>query len=61
MVRINGVELQPKGVLGGQNEFSVQTISSGIPAAAITIEFDAQSATNDKGYRVDDIKLVGTK
>ncbi|WP_313367090.1 fimbrillin family protein [Sphingobacterium mizutaii] len=60
-VRINGVELQPKGVLGGQNEFSVQTISSGIPAAAITIEFDAQSATNDKGYRVDDIKLVGTK
>ena len=60
-VRINGIELQPKGVLGGQNEFSVQTISSGIPAAAITIEFDAQSATNDKGYRVDDIKLVGTK
>ncbi len=60
-VRINGVELQPKGVLGGQNEFSVQTINSGIPAAAITIEFDAQSANNKNGYRVDDIKLVGTK
>lgn len=60
-VRINGIELQPKGVLGDQNEYSVLTISSGIPAAAITIEFEANSATNDGGYRVDDIKLVGTK
>ncbi len=60
-VRINGVELQPKGKLGNQHEFSVQTINSGIPAAAITIEFDAPATTNKNGYRVDDIKLVGTK
>lgn len=60
-VKVNGQELQQTGVLGGQNSFSTQTINTGIPAAPITIEFDAISALNEGGYRIDNIKLVGTK
>lgn len=60
-VKINGQEMQQPGVLGGQNSFSTQTINTGIPAAPITIEFDAISALNEGGYRIDNIKLVGTK
>jgi len=59
-VRVNGVDKTVSGALGSQNQFVTQTISD-LPAGTLTIEFEGLTAENKAGYRVDNIKLVGTK
>lgn len=59
-VRVNGVLMTPTGTLGGQNEFSVIELDNVADADAIKLEFVADAALNTDGYRIDDIKIVGT-
>jgi len=62
-VRVNGVELAvPTGVLGAEaNTFSTIDISGIANSNSITLEFYSKETDNTNGYRIDDIKLVGTK
>lgn len=60
-VRVNGVEKAVTGTLGSSNTFSTYTIEGIDASNQLTIEFYASNTENEAGYRLDNIKLVGTK
>ncbi|WP_149526857.1 fimbrillin family protein [Sphingobacterium hotanense] len=60
-VKINGVDYPTSGTLGGQNQFSEVAINGIASAANLTVEISAQAAENKAGYRIDNIKIFGTK
>lgn len=62
-VRVNGIELAvPKGVLEAEaNTYATIDISEIAHSNRITLEFYSTETGNTNGYRIDDIKLVGTK
>ncbi|MFD2966331.1 fimbrillin family protein [Sphingobacterium bambusae] len=60
-VRVNGVEKSVTGALGTSNTYSSYTIEDIAASNTLTVEFYANSAENEAGYRLDNIKLVGTK
>ena len=60
-VKINGVDYPTSGTLGGQNQFSEVAINGIASAENLTVEISAQAAENKAGYRIDNIKIFGTK
>jgi len=60
-VNINGVNYPTSGTLGGQNQFSEVAIDGIASAENLTVEVSAQAAENKTGYRIDNIKIFGTK
>ncbi len=62
-VRVNGQELTvPAGSVATSNTYVVVNIDAGIPTGnSLTLEFSATDTENTAGYRIDNIKLVGTK
>ncbi|MCC8035404.1 MAG: hypothetical protein LIO77_05660, partial [Rikenellaceae bacterium] len=60
IVKCNGVEVTlPSVTLGTSNTFS--TISASIPDGTTTVEFITTPTSNTIGYRLDNIKITGTK
>lgn len=61
-VSINGVDKTVIATLGAtSNTFSTLTTEVIAPSDQLTIEFSSTATDNQAGYRVDNIKLVGTK
>lgn len=60
-IRVNNVEKQVTGTLGAGNAYSTITIEDIAPSDQLTIEFSATTEENTVGYRLDNVKLVGTK
>lgn len=62
-VRVNGVELAvPAGTLSDKaNTYSTINISEIANSNTLTLEFYTTGTENKSGYRLDNIKLVGTK
>lgn len=62
-VKVNGQEMTttPNGNLGAQHEFTTIQVNSAVPTGNLTIEFSADASVNKAGYRLDNIKLLGTK
>ncbi|MCC8187559.1 MAG: fimbrillin family protein [Bacteroides sp.] len=60
MVKCNDSDVTvPTGTLGASNEFSQVTFS--IPDGTTTVEFYTTSTSNTIGYRLDNIKITGSK
>ncbi|WP_166332201.1 fimbrillin family protein [Sphingobacterium chungjuense] len=60
-VSVNGVDKTVTGTLGASNTFSTYMIEGIAASDLVTIEFSTTANDNTAGYRVDNIKLVGTK
>ena len=60
-VSVNGVDKTVTGTLGASNTYSTYTIEGIAASDQLTIEFSTTSADNTAGYRVDNIKVAGTK
>ncbi|ERJ57203.1 fimbrillin family protein [Sphingobacterium paucimobilis] len=62
-VRANGQELTvPAGSIATSNTYVAVNIDAGIPTGnSLTLEFSTTNTENTVGYRIDNIKLVGTK
>ncbi|MCL1674253.1 fimbrillin family protein [Elizabethkingia meningoseptica] len=61
-VRVNGVEQTlPAGTISAQNTYVPVNLSGIANSNNLTIEFYALGADNKAGYRVDNVKVLGTK
>ena len=61
-VKVNGVALTiPAGTFEKTNAFATIVLDGIAAANSLTVEFEANATDNEAGYRVDNIKLVGTK
>lgn len=60
-VRVNGVDQSITGTLGTSNTYSTYTIEGIASSNILTVEFFANDAENTAGYRLDNVKILGTK
>lgn len=60
-IKVNGITHRASGELGDQNKFSNHKISGIAAADDIVLEISSSSTLNKRGYRIDNIKLEGTK
>lgn len=60
-VRVNGVEKTINGTLDAQNTYSTIQIENINASNSLTIEFDVPAASNSVGFRLDNVKVLGTK
>ena len=60
-IKVNGKAYPLSGATGASNEFSSQTITGIADADAIVLEVSSNATANTAGYRLDNIKLEGTK
>lgn len=57
---VNGVDMTPTGTIAAQNGWETVTIENIADAAELALDFVSVKELNTKGYRIDNIKIVGT-